>query len=1300
MVWAKRTRITLLVMLLLLAATLSWLASHPSLYAGQVGHLLTTNLLHEAGATFACRDLEGNPLSRMVFRGVTVTREGADGSFLYLTADSLVIGYGLSDVFSRRSHLNEFVAGGVEILLRQGTQVRSDAEDGGSGAGRLPPELRVDHLGLLDINVRVTRADGELVHELRDLNVELAAESAGDGVDALLTRCEVNWTTQDVRLHRARGRVRLEPPRYEFSSMHIRTDSTRAVADVLVIAEDGLDSLRVEGEAEAFHLNEILRAMGKGGDGPRLVASGSALITKSAEVTRIEATGSGYLEDAPVVGDHFLGVLVDDVLYFEHLEGQYRSARGEATGYVEIKADPPLLVLEGDVQGADASDPWAAGEDLGWPASDLAGHFVLEIALGDSIELQLELDGLEGMAATLPVQGGRAVSRYSDAYGFVLEEARVLSMGAEIEARGVVLADDTVDIRVSAVVDSLAPWAREVLLPIEGSNARGEGRITGTLDSLVLVSRSRVERASSLGLEVQAADVDVVIPRLLTRPGDIQLQLLAPDHSILGRSNGSIFVDMSRTEPVIDVHQLTLIRGEGNLVARGRVLELGAEQFAVELDTLGTDWQGDLWQLVEGQRMDVAEGYFHTDGLVFESASGRVALEGGVSPPARLGLRLDVQNGELDILDRLELVDGIKGRLNGQLEFSGTVDSTAFAIDIAVDSLDIVDRRVDHARLKASSRGQHVDIDELAFTSVRGAATADGTLDFDRTDWLRHALGGVEPVKEIWREARMNLDARPRRLDVAYWVDLGLPPGHYGMVTADLGVEGSTRRPAVRGTLDIKDFPAPPFHFPSLSGEVALDSTGVSLSRARLDMGGPEATAQARLPLRVSLTEPTAFLEGEGVRVEILTPEDMDLSGLPALWPDLRRTSGRGTLYFVADGDPSAPELSGRVEIHDGEVQLRGWSEWLRDLEVEGQFSDQSLTLYRIEAKEGARGRINAVGSVPFQGLLPDDIALNIEADRVLISSVPGLKAIGSGDDIRLRLERPSPDAPRVPTITGSLLVDKAVYTGSFESDPEADAELGPNATPPWMARLQITMVDQVRISNPITELRVAGDVDFIRDTQGTSIRGDVSIPSGRISIVGTNFRITSGALDFSRRPLEPEVDLSALTEIPVYDTVGGTGRTLEEITLRMTGTFAEPALEFESKSGYDDASIMRMIAGFQPTPTEDFNAAGTIGMRAGLNVLERALSDEMTGVDTLEIETTETTGTDDIGSTRIAFGKYLTESVYLRYAQGLTAGERDILLEYQMSLRTLISAEIKSRINETGTEDEFNIDFKWRFRY
>jgi len=520
-----------------------------------------------------------------------------------------------------------------------------------------------------------------------------------------------------------------------------------------------------------------------------------------------------------------------------------------------------------------------------------------------------------------------------------------------------------------------------------------------------------------------------------------------------------------------------------------------------------------------------------------------------------------------------------------------------------------------------------------------------------------------------------------------------------GFVTGDLSVSGPTTRPQAQGTLSIRQFPAPPFQFPLIEGDLFLDDKGVRLERGRIDLGGPGASVSASLPLLVSLTDSVRFLPEEGISVQLETPDDMDLSGLSQVWPDLRRTSGKLSLSFSAMGDPRAPQLEGSLELRDGEVQLVGWSEWLRDLELDGRFSGHQLSLDRLHAREGAKGKIDGSGTVTFAGLLPDDIALDLDLDRVLISSVPGLKAIATGEDLSLRLERPSPDAPRAPLISGSLLVDKAEYTGSFGGDSSGDAGLGPNVAPPWMARLRIRMQDQVRISNSFTELRVAGDVDLIRDAEGFRVRGDVEIPAGRISLIGTNFKITEGNLDFSRRPLEPEIDLTAITEVPVYDTVGNTGRTLEEITVNMTGTFAEPELSFVSKSGYDDASILRLLAGFQPTSSQTTNAAGTVGMRAGFSVLERALAQEMTGVDTLEIETTES-GVDEVENTRIAFGKYLTETVYLRYAQGLTAGERDILLEYQMSRRTLISGEIKSRINETGVEDEFNIDFKWRIRY
>jgi hypothetical protein len=1298
MAWARRTRISLLITLLLVAASLSWLASHPSLYAGQVGRLLTTNLLHEAGATFSCRDLEGNPLSRMVFRDVTVTREGDDGSFLYLTADSLVVGYDLRDVWGRRTQLQEFIIGGVEILLRQGSRVTAGAE-GGRRAGRLPPDLRVDHLGLLAINTRVTRADGETLQEFRDFNLELSAQGGGEGVDVLLTRAEVEWVTQDVRLHHARGRMRFVPPRYEFSSVHVQTDSIRARVDGLVIVDDGLDSLRIEGRAELFHLNELLRAIGREGDGPRLLASGDAVVTKSGEILSFEAKGEGFLEDARVRGEEVSGRIEGDVFRIDHVRGQYRSARG--TGAVEVRMGPgpPRVVIDGVVEGADSSDPWADGEDLGWPGSRLAGVAHLELSLGDSIALQLDMRDLRGEAATLPVDSADVRLSWSEARGLVVREARINTMGTLLQVEGTIAPDGAVALSLSALVDSLAPWAREVTLPLAGEQAELSGTLTGDLDSLRLDASGQVAVIRALDLEVEDSLVEFRIPALVTRPGDFELELFAPRLEALGKSVGALGLAMTRVEPFLDIHHLALARADSDLVARGRVEERPEGLFAVEIDTLGMSWSGDQWKLVEGRRMELADGYFQTGGLVFESEVGRIAIEGGVRPPGLLNLTLDVREGDLNILDRLDLLEGIEGGLNGHIEISGLLDSTDFFVDATVDTLVLPGHQIDFARIAARSAGHHMEIDVFEFDSAKGAGSVDGTIDFGEADWLRDAVQGSQEMLRVWRGASLELNLRTRDLDVAHWADPSAEPARFGLVGGDLELSGFTTGPQAEGTLSVRGFPAPPFLFPLIEGQLFVDGEGVRLEHGQIDLGGPRASVRASLPLMVSLTDSVRFLPEKGVSFQIETPRDMDLTGLSTIWPELRRTSGKLSLDYSATGDPRNPQLEGSLQLRDGEVQLVGWSEWLRELEIDGQFSGQQLLLDRIHAREGAKGKIDASGAVTFVGLLPDDIALDFDVERVLISSVPDLKAIASGDDLTLRLERPGPDAPRAPMIAGSLIVDKAVYTGSFESDAGGNAGLGPTVAPPWMARLRIRMQDQVRISNSFTELRVAGDVDLIRDTGGFRVRGEVEIPSGRVSLVGTEFKITQGSLDFSRRPLEPEIDLSALTEVPVYDTVGEAGRTLEEITVDMTGTFAEPELSFQSKSGYDDAAILRMLAGFQPTQSTSSNAVGTLGMRAGFSVLERALAQEMTGVDTLEIDTTES-GVDEVGSTRIAFGKYLTESVYLRYAQGLTAGERDILLEYQMSRRTLISGEIKSRINEVGPEDEFNVDFKWRIRY
>jgi len=107
MVWLKRTRITLLMGLLVAGAALAWLAAHPQLYAGQLGRLVTRNLLQDSGATLSFADLRGNPLEGMTFYEVVLVRSGEEGEFLYVGADSVSVSYDPRAILRRDPVLQE-----------------------------------------------------------------------------------------------------------------------------------------------------------------------------------------------------------------------------------------------------------------------------------------------------------------------------------------------------------------------------------------------------------------------------------------------------------------------------------------------------------------------------------------------------------------------------------------------------------------------------------------------------------------------------------------------------------------------------------------------------------------------------------------------------------------------------------------------------------------------------------------------------------------------------------------------------------------------------------------------------------------------------------------------------------------------------------------------------------------------------------------------------------------------------------------------------------------------------------------
>ena len=1304
MTWIKRTRITVLMGLLVAGAVLAWLAAHPSLYAGQVGRLITRNLLQDIGANLSFRDMRGNPFERMTFYDVVFVRTGDDREMLYVTVDSVAVRYDFRALMSREPVLDDLLLANPRVLVRRGDP------DGEADEGPHPfttieslPRFEVGRVVIGNGSFTLAAVDGTDLHEVLGVDVTLAAQSDGESIDAWIESVVGVWPTQDIRVHTGSGHARFEPPWIHAEGFHAELDSTRVDLDLsLGFESDGEAMLDIEAEAEDFLLDEVLRLIAKdGSEVPRLRMSGSARLALRDDVMRIEGRGQGWLDNAPVSAREFVGVLDGEKLRFERVDGAYRSADGQMTGVLWTDVEPTRLELRGRVRGVDLSDRWG-DEDLGWPATDLAAlaDVVLEFP-GESVAITVDARDLRGSVEVLPVDDGHVRLQYDEASGLRVDESVVFSQSARLEVRGTVSADEMVDLFVQADVDSIDGWAAQIELPVSGERLVGAGRLIGPIDALALDAAGTVEALHWEKAHVDEGRLWIRIPDVDT-PDRLRAGLSSTSLRIGVTRVGELAVELDREGNVNTIPSLVITAPDSSLWLAGRVIEEPlTDTFRIEADSLRADLGGEIWRLADPAAVEVGGNGFRTEGVELVSENGRFVLEGRVEERGELGLQLQVLDGDLSILDRIGVLPGVAGGVQGALQLRGTVDDPVVDVYVLIDDFRLGERRIRSAALTGDAEGRDVRLRELRLESTNGQADARGTITLPFDDWLARLRRDPGAVSTLWSDAEVELTVGASDLDLENWLDPAAPGGAYGRIGATLRATGPTRTPIIEGRVEVSRLPAEPFVLPWLEADVLAGPDGLEVNRGRVDLGGPDATVRARMPVYVSLVEPSRLESAEGLEVEIDTGPDLDLSTLPALWPQLRSISGRGRLVMIARGALDDPDLTGQVTIRNGAIALEGWAEELREVEIDGTFGDDQLRLTRLRGREGLNGRIEGTGTVTFDGMLPDDVALDLRAHRVLIASVPFLRAIGSSDDLKLRIERPAPDSPRAPKITGTVTVDKAIYTGEFvEQGGEPDPALLPTRAPDWLADLRIRAQDQVRISNQSAELRVAGDVTLVRDLSGLRLRGEVQIPQGRVPLFNNDFTITEGTLDFSRRPVEPEVDIRAETEVPIYDPSGTFGRELERITVHLTGTFAQPRVQFESENGLDETSILRLLAGFGPQTTDVAPAGlGDVGLRAGLNFLERALANRIRGIDTIDIETEEA-GLDEMQSTRIAVGKYLSPSLYLRFSQGLSVTERDLFVEYQITRRTLFTSELKRRLRESGAENEFNLDLKFRVKY
>jgi hypothetical protein len=1290
--WLKTTRITLLVALLLAVAIVAYLAGHPQIYAGHIGRLVTRHLLREAGWTFACQNLAGNPLNDMRFYGVSMTHDAANGGFSYISCDSLEVEYDLGAILRRNLLFPRIAIYQPQITVKRVASA-TGAETVDRARGPSIP-IHLEEIFVYGAAFDLQQPGQPEAERLDKIGLAASVHSDGRDLHFDLRNLSAAWPSRGIERCRLTAEASLTPGELRVEGATVQLDSTSARIDLhLALPDDGPWLLGISGQAEGFELAPILELLGKKND-LELSASGSATLELGPSTFSLDAVGEGSVAGYPVRATRARMHREGDILHFDELEGEFLGAMGRVHGFIDPVRE--TLELSGHAENVDLSRPWLPGEEP-WPASDLAGEFRMQLELFEGGEFRLGSQTLHGDILGLDVDS-LSVDLSAGSAGAEVRRLDAWLYGASVRASGSVTAESVADLNLRASSATAEKLLARFDLPGHASGIEIVGTLRGQLGDPDLSIGAEIDTLRHGKARGARNVVQLEIARLFTRR-EARAAWVAEELFLGDTQFGRLETSLTWADERLGIEQFALASGDTTVTAKAALAVAGSGAVELELAELRVALGERVWQTTDPSSFTLQPRSWATEGFTLQSDQGSIRARGGVDLDGEVDLELAVKRGDLGLLSWSGLLPlDLEGRVAASVRLSGPATAPELELKLDIDALKAADRLIDRVQLAMQSRGSTLQIERFRVDSDGGNVQLSGDGELERSSWLSDAIADPSTLRPQLESTRLDMQLDAQEFDVSRWVE-GFSPS--ARIALRSHWTGSAKDPRLSGDVEMREYHSEALYIPTMTALLSADADGVRLSEGQLSLPEPWLGFTADLPIRLSANAKPQHLPKHNLQLRLRSNGPTDLAPIATFVAAIEEIEGEFEIDFRAVGDLESPVLSGSLRVEGRHLKVAEMLEEFRELRLEGDFQGGAFQITRATAREGEKGRVSLSGNIPFKQLVPDDLNLELEIHRILLLSVPELRAIVSSNaPLQLELTRPLADGSRVPILRGSVLVDRAIYKGEFGGNGDAGV-LGPTSTPPWMADLEIQLRDQVRISNSVAELSLTGDVDFTRDLTGLRLRGLAEISQGSVTIARLlDFDITEGRLDFSRgTELEPAIEITAQTEVPV---LSAAGRELELVTVRVRGTFSEPELSFESVTGYDEKTIIKLLAGIPVDSGAEQTQFQELALRMAGNELGRGLAEAIEGIDTVQVETADP-GHDPLTGTRIGVGKYLDladKPLYLRYSQGLSISERDIFLEYQLRRRFLVTFEMRRRLRESVAHTRLNADLKFRVEY
>lgn len=601
----------------------------------------------------------------------------------------------------------------------------------------------------------------------------------------------------------------------------------------------------------------------------------------------------------------------------------------------------------------------------------------------------------------------------------------------------------------------------------------------------------------------------------------------------------------------------------------------------------------------------------------------------------RFTLRTD--NAELQTRLRGGYADGVWAGEIVSLDGKGKVPITLRA----PAPLKVARGRVELGRVEAALGDGRLLVRELAWSRAR--TVSSGEFTGLPAQWLIAFAGLGEHLR-----ATLLLDGQ--------WT-----------ISAAPALDGNLRLRRASGDLAILDAdPALDLGLSSIALDARFTSAGVGM---RLDLVSRYATAAIGGQLG---RDPAAGPIGIGPNSALLLGGELALAHARVLAQPVladARFDGRVSGELQAGGTLGAPVFSGLVRGDALSFDYPPYGVYLKNGELRARLEGETLRVERFNIDAG-EGRFSASGSLPLR-FADGNAKLAWQAKNFALLERPDMRLVASGEGEagfdgkrlslsgELRAERGhlELERERMPT-----LGDDVVVAGQPRSAPRArtplplelnvDLELGSNLT--------------VRVQG--LEGKLTGRINVATAKDGElRAYGKLTTLNATFYAYGQRLQVDPGILIFDGPIENPSLQITAWRRNQAV-----------EAGVQVSGTARAPRVEIVSQPQVSEGERLSwLVLGRAPTDANKADlgllqaAAGALLARGNSMPLDRRIAQSF-GLDEVSFR-----GTGELQDRVLAFGKRLSDRLYVSYEQGLgTVASNLVKIDYSLSRRWSLRAE------------------------